>query len=48
MSLMRVIDTNILLRFFIDDPDDAESQKQKPIAERILSNPSFIPLTVIL
>lgn len=29
---MKVIDTNILLRFFIDDPDDEQSQKQKPIA----------------
>lgn len=45
---MKVIDTNVLLRFFIDDPDDVQSQKQRPIAERILSNPSFIPLTVIL
>lgn len=45
---MKVIDTNILLRFFVDDPDDIQSQQQKPIAKHILSQPSFIPLTVIL
>lgn len=45
---MKVVDTNILLRFFIDDPDDEQSQKQKPIAGTILSHACFIPLTVVL
>lgn len=45
---MKVIDTNILLRFFVDDPNDSESVKQKPIAQVILSKDCFIPLTVIL
>ena len=44
------IDTNILARFYVDDPNDPEAEKQRPIARRIfIESPSlFIPLTVIL
>ena len=44
------IDTNILARFYVDDPKDAEAAKQRPIARRILaeSNGVFVPLSVIL
>lgn len=45
---MKVIDTNILARFFINDPDDSEAQKQKNRAIRILSEPVYIPITVLL
>jgi predicted nucleic-acid-binding protein len=44
------IDTNILARFYVDDPNDPEAVKQRPIARRILteSEQIFVPLTVIL
>ncbi len=44
------LDTNILARFYVDDPNDAEAAKQRPIARRIISESSqlFVPLTVIL
>jgi predicted nucleic-acid-binding protein len=39
-----------LARFYVDDPADSESAKQRPIAHRLLteSKQVFIPLTVIL
>jgi predicted nucleic-acid-binding protein len=44
------IDTNILARFYCDDPDDPEAARQRPIARRIvLESPAlFVPLTVVL
>lgn len=44
------VDTNILARFYVDDPNDPEAVKQRPIARRILteSKQIFVPLTVIL
>ncbi|GAB6042526.1 type II toxin-antitoxin system VapC family toxin [Endothiovibrio diazotrophicus] len=44
------LDTNILARFYVDDPNDREAAKQRPIARRILaeSRDLFVPLTVIL
>ncbi len=47
---MIAVDTNILARFYCDDPDDDEALRQQPIARRvILETPSiFVPLTVIL
>lgn len=45
---MKVVDTNILLRFFIDDPDDLEAVRQNPLAEQIMQDPVYIPMTVIL
>ncbi|MDO9103430.1 MAG: type II toxin-antitoxin system VapC family toxin [Methylovulum sp.] len=44
------IDTNILARFYVDDPNDPEAVKQRPIARRIMteSQQLFVPLTVIL
>ncbi len=29
------LDTNILARFYVDDPSDSEAQKQRPIAHRL-------------
>lgn len=45
-----MIDTNILARFYVEDPGDPEAAKQRPIAYEILTNrPSlFVPLTVVL
>ncbi|MFZ1326004.1 MAG: hypothetical protein WAT67_08325 [Candidatus Contendobacter sp.] len=30
------LDTNILARFYVDDPNDPEAAKQRPVARRIL------------
>lgn len=47
---MIALDTNILARFYVDDPADAESAKQRRIAYRLLTESPqvFVPLTVIL
>ena len=47
---MIALDTNILARFYVDDPNDPEAAKQRPIARAIMTNnPSlFLPLTVVL
>lgn len=44
------LDTNILARFYVDDPNDSEAAKQRPIARRIITESPqlFVPLTVIL
>jgi predicted nucleic-acid-binding protein len=44
------VDTNILARFYCDDPEDVEAKRQRPIARRVMvESPSlFVPLTVIL
>lgn len=47
---MIALDTNILARFYVDDPADPEAGTQRPIARRILGESAriFVPLTVIL
>lgn len=47
---MIALDTNILARFYVDDPADPEAAMQRPIARRLLtSSPKvFVPLTVVL
>lgn len=47
---MIALDTNVLARFYVDDPSDPEAAKQRPIAQRLLTGPAhlFVPLTVIL
>lgn len=47
---MIALDTNVLARFYVDDPSDPESDKQRPIARRLLTELAqvFVPLTVIL
>lgn len=47
---MIAVDTNILARFYCDDPDDPEAVRQRPRARRvILETPAlFVPLTVVL
>jgi predicted nucleic-acid-binding protein len=44
------LDTNILARFYVDDPNDVEAVKQRPMARKILteSEQLFVPLTVVL
>ena len=47
---MIALDTNILARFYVNDPADPEALRQCPIARRLLteSHQVFVPLTVIL
>jgi predicted nucleic-acid-binding protein len=47
---MIAVDTNILARFYCDDPDDPEAKRQRPIARRVMveSTSIFVPLTVVL
>jgi predicted nucleic-acid-binding protein len=47
---MIALDTNVLARFYVDDPGDPEAARQRPIARRVITeSPSlFVPLTVIL
>ena len=44
------VDTNILARFYCEDPDDPEATRQRPVARRIIleSTALFVPLTVVL
>ena len=45
---MKALDTNVLARFFIDDPDDAQSAEQRPAAVASLSERAFVSATVLL
>jgi len=47
---MIALDTNILARFYVDDPVDPEAAKQRPIANRLLTESPqvYVPMTVIL
>lgn len=47
---MIAVDTNILARFYCDDPDDPEAATQRPRARRVMieSPAIFVPLSVIL
>lgn len=47
---MIALDTNILARFYVDDPHDAEALKQRPLARKVLaeSESLFVPKTVVL
>jgi predicted nucleic-acid-binding protein len=47
---MIAIDTNILARFYVNDPGDPEAALQRPIAHKLLSDSAqvFVPMTVVL
>ena len=45
---MRALDTNVLVRFFVDDPDDAQAAKKRPAAIAALAERSFVSVTVLL
>jgi predicted nucleic-acid-binding protein len=47
---MIAVDTNVLARFYCDDPDDPEAARQQIVAKRVMleSESIFVPLTVIL
>jgi predicted nucleic-acid-binding protein len=45
---MRSLDTNVLARFFVDDPDDAQTAQHRPAAVAALAERAFVPVTVLL
>ncbi|MDD5295921.1 MAG: type II toxin-antitoxin system VapC family toxin [Rhodocyclaceae bacterium] len=47
---MIAVDTNILARYYVDDPADPEGARQRPVAERLMreSPAIFVPVTVVL
>jgi predicted nucleic-acid-binding protein len=45
---MKAVDTNVLARFFINDEDDREADKQRPAAIAAMSDAVFVSQTVIL
>jgi predicted nucleic-acid-binding protein len=45
---MKALDTNVLVRFFVDDVDDVQATKQRPAAVAALSARAFVSVTVLL
>ena len=45
---MRAVDTNVLARVFVNDPDDPEAARQRPAAVAALSGRVFVATTVVL
>jgi predicted nucleic-acid-binding protein len=45
---MKALDTNVLARFFVDDPEDAQAARQRPAAVAALSERCFVSVTVLL
>jgi predicted nucleic-acid-binding protein len=44
------VDTNVLARFYCDDPNDPEAKRQRPAARRVLlgAEAVFVPVSVVL
>jgi predicted nucleic-acid-binding protein len=45
---VKTLDTNVLARFFVDDPDDRQAIKQRPAAVAALSGRGHVSVTVLL
>lgn len=45
---MKAVDTNVLARFFVNDPDDLDAAKQRPAAVKAMAGRVFVGLTVVL
>lgn len=45
---MKSLDTNVLARFFIDDPDDPQAAAQRPAAVAAMSQRCYVTATVLL
>jgi predicted nucleic-acid-binding protein len=45
---MKAVDTNVLARFFVDDPDDPEAARQRPAALAAMRERVFVSVTVLL
>jgi predicted nucleic-acid-binding protein len=44
------LDTNVIVRFYVDDPDDPQAAVQRPLARKVFEDSAalFVPLTVVL
>jgi len=45
---VKSLDTNVLARFFIDDPDDEQAARQRPAAAKALAERGLVCVTVLL
>lgn len=45
---MKAVDTNVLARFFINDPDDREAPRQRAAAVAVMGERVWVSLTVLL
>lgn len=47
---MIALDTNVIARFYVDDPSDPQAETQRPAARRVFeqSQALFVPVTVVL
>ncbi len=45
---MKAVDTHVLARFFVNDPDDPEAAKQRPAALHLMADRVFVSLSVVL
>ena len=47
---MMSLDTNVIARFYVDDPQDPQAARQRPAARQVFeeSGALFVPLTVVL
>ena len=45
---MKAVDTNVLARFFVDDPHDPEAVRQRPAALAAMRGRVFVSATVLL
>jgi predicted nucleic-acid-binding protein len=45
---MKSLDANVLARFFVADPDDAQTAQQRPAAVAALAEREFVAVTVLL
>ena len=45
---MKSVDTNVLARFFVDDPDDEQLLLQRPRAVAVMAQRVYVTITVLL
>jgi predicted nucleic-acid-binding protein len=45
---MKALDTNVLARFFVDDPEDAQLARQRPAAVAAVSDRAYVSVSVLL
>lgn len=46
---MIAVDTNVLARFYVDDPGDPQARRQRPVARDVMQGASiFVPLAALL
>ena len=47
---MIALDTNVIARFYVDDPDDPQAQQQRPLAKKVFetSGSLYVPVSVVL